>query len=277
MNHGRPRNIQETSLLPTMLEHELITEVLLLHSNPPTAFHYEHPKVRNINATLENAKMGLSLRFWFCGTEATNEWVILVDDDMLIPRETFDSITNEFAQNTHRIVGIFGRTWSYWMHQGIIGNGYNTRRIKGEAEVVLTKLMIMERDICPYFHRYSHLMDDIVADSVPFWNGEDIFMSLVANHVYANNQKYPIETQLMAKMGKNNYAMPWLSFKDVDKVMPELHEAYGKGGISGNARTIQFWSPQWWKKDSGILHLRYRGTLWKEARKRLANQPLLEV
>ena len=84
MNHARPRNIQESELLPTLLANPLITEVLLLHSNPKTAFHYQHTKVQNINATLENAKMGLSLRFWFAGHKATNEWILLVDDELMI-------------------------------------------------------------------------------------------------------------------------------------------------------------------------------------------------
>ena len=278
MNHARPRNIQESSLLPTLLENEHITEVLLLQSNPSLTFEYQHPKVKNINSTLENEKMGLSLRFWFCGRAAKNEWVILVDDDMLVPKSTLEGMIAEFAQNPNRIVGIYGRTLSLWYKTAPVTRGYNTRKIRGPAEVVLTKLMIMERDICPYFHEFSHLVDDLTVTSHPYWNGEDIFMSLVANHVYGHSKKYDKQTRYLAQRGENNFAMPWLP---VGEVGDAYTESDGHLDISGNFEIKQIprpWDTTWRQGlRKAFLHLLYRGELWNEAKERLIHQPVAEI
>jgi hypothetical protein len=279
MNHARPRNIQESPLLPTLLENEHITEVLLLHSNPPLAFEYRHSKVKNINATLENAKLGLSLRFWFCGVASKNDWVILVDDDMLVPQSTLQGLIDEFTQNPNRIVGIYGRTLSLYYKTAPITKGYNTRNVQGPTEVVLTKMMIMERNICPYFHEYAHLVDDLTVTSHPHWNGEDIFMSLVANHVYGHGKQYDTRTQFLANRGQNNYAMPWLPVSDVEDKYKDANESDGHLDVSGNFNHKQFrpWDSKWRQNlHKAFSHLWYRGDLWKKARKRLKKQPIVE-
>lgn len=277
MNHARPRNLQKSSLLPTLLENEHITEVLLLHSNPPNAFVYDHPKVRNINATRENAEMGLSLRFWFCGQSSSNDWNLIVDDDMLIPPSTLNALIEEYAKNPHRIVGVYGRMWSRLYKTGLFTHGYNTHNVKGPAEVVLTKVMLMERHICSHFHFFSSLVDDITADSHPHWNGEDIFMSLVANHIYANGPYHPT-TKYLASTRQNNYAMAWLPVGDVGDTYadPNVSDADGALDVSGNVHSFQPWSAQWRHRlHKGFMHLWYRGHLWTKAKERLAKQPVV--
>ena len=77
VNHSRPRMIQESSLMSTLIGHPNVGEIVLLHANPKTRFEYVHDKVVNIDATNENDEMGLSLRFFFC-QYAKYEWVIQV-------------------------------------------------------------------------------------------------------------------------------------------------------------------------------------------------------
>ena len=261
MNHSRPRMIKESSLMLTLLAHSSIDEVLLCHSNSQTQFQYNHPKVKNINAIEANHKMGLSLRFHFC-KHAKNEWVIMVDDDQEMSPTALDELISEFVTNPHRIVGRYGRGYTPT-------TGYRTTLLQGDVEVVLTKFMILERPLCDAFFQYQHLVQDIVFKSFspPLWNGEDIFMSLVANHVY----KVPFHGPY------NNYAIPmdvWEasdSYKDDD---------LGRNDVSGNMNRHSVW------KDglTGYLravghsdsHLKYRGHLWGMAKQRLADLHDLE-
>ena len=108
MNHSRPRMIQNSRLVPTLLHHPSVEEVVMLHTNPKTAFKLVHPKVVNIDATQENDQMGLSLRFYFCQL-VKNDWVLHLDDDMEFTEKSLNEMLSEFAKNTKRIVGRFGR------------------------------------------------------------------------------------------------------------------------------------------------------------------------
>lgn len=226
MNYSRPRMIQESSLMRTILAHPNVGEVVMLHSNPKTKFEFVHPKVVNIDATRENDEMGLSLRFYFCQM-ASNDWVIHVDDDMEFSLATLSELLIEFNSNPKRIVGRFGRNLKKksWF------NGYSSRNTHAVSDVILTKLMVMERDMCSAFFEYAHLiMEDIVLNEGegPLWNGEDIFMSLVANFKYGH---------------KANYAMDWLQVTSA----PEELKEYDNGNldISGGLEGIYLWDWHW--------------------------------
>lgn len=252
MNYSRPRMIQESSLMRTLLSHPNVGEILLLHANPKTRFEFVHEKVVNVDATQENDEMGLSLRFYF-SQMAKHEWVIHVDDDMEFDENVLNELLIEFNKNTNRIVGRFGRN----LNEGGWFNGYSSSNTHKQTDVVLTKLMIMERDLCTSFFEYAHLIwEDIVLNQGegPMWNGEDIFMSLVANHVYG---------------GKGNYAMDWLDVRSAPNSLKDYEN--GKLDISGGYSGYRFWSWEWWQS---LLrrnrHYSYRGMLWRAAESRLA-------
>ena len=254
MNHSRPRMIKESTLVPTLLQHPSVEEVVILHTNPKTQFNFVHPKVINIDATKENDQMGLSVRFYFCQL-VKSDWVLHVDDDMEFTEKTLNEMLSEFAKDTKRIVGRYGRD----RKEGYHFNGYYSKDSTRETEVILTKFMVMERDTCSAFFQYSHLIwEDIILNNGegPLWNGEDIFMSLVSNHVYGYVG------------GSNNYAMDWL---DVWSAPEELKDySNGKYDISGGYSGIRFWDFNWWRSLlNRNRHYSYRGKLWKEARDRL--------
>mmetsp|Transcript_57757 Transcript_57757/g.141067 ORF Transcript_57757/g.141067 Transcript_57757/m.141067 type:complete len:365 (+) Transcript_57757:115-1209(+) len=302
MNYSRPRMIRESSMMRTLLAHPNIDEVLLLHSNPSTAFELVHPKVKNVDAIEHNKEMGLSLRFYFCQM-ASNQWVLHLDDDMEFTTEALNEILIEYSRNPKRIVGRFGRNL---MRGPNSFNGYNSKNTHKSTEVVLTKLMVMERDVCTAFFEYSHLVwSEIVHNGEgPLWNGEDIFMSLVANHVYAKQKGKANDGSTYmngggGKTGKslgsssrsttssssssssattttidgttepfNNYAMDWLDVWQADDSLKDYDN--GKYDISGGMEGIRFWNWRWWQT---LLrrnrHYSYRGKLWKLARARL--------
>lgn len=257
MNYSRPRMIRESTMMRTLLSHPNVDEVLLLHANPKTAFEFVHPKVKNVDAIEHNNEMGLSLRFYFCQT-AENKWVLHLDDDMEFTTEALNELLIEYGRNPKRIVGRFGRD----LTPGNSFRGYNSQSRHKSTEVVLTKLMLMERDTCSKFFEYAHLVwnDVVLHDGEgPLWNGEDIFMSLVANHVYGrpkDGSKF------------NNYAMDWLDVWQADDSLKDYDN--GKYDISGGMRGIRFWDWRWWQT---LLrrnrHYSYRGRLWQIARDRL--------
>ena len=257
MNFTRPRMIRESSLLPTLLSHPSVDEVILLHGKAETAFEFVHPKVINIDARTMNESMGLALRFYYCQL-VQNDWVLHVDDDMEFSTRTLTELLSEFSKNTQRIVGKWGRNYNNRWGAGKAFQGYWSKNSHKGSEVILTKFMAMERSTCSAFFRYAHLIweDIIVAGGEkPLWNGEDIFMSLVANHVYQQGSR-------------NNYAMDWLKVSDANDSLKDYTN--GKLDISGGFEGFRIWDYQWWLS---LLrrnkHYSYRGKLWKAARDRL--------
>mmetsp|Transcript_32175 Transcript_32175/g.58192 ORF Transcript_32175/g.58192 Transcript_32175/m.58192 type:complete len:404 (-) Transcript_32175:197-1408(-) len=253
INYSRPRMVRDSSLMRTLLAHPNVDEVLLLHANPKTAFEFVHPKVVNIDATRQNDEIGLSLRFYFCQL-AKHDWILHVDDDMQFPTSTLNELLIEYSRNPKRIVGRFGRD----LKLGNSFNGYSSSNSHKSTEVILTKLMAMEKSTCSAFFDYSHLIwDDVVLTSGegPLWNGEDIFMSLVANHVYGQGDS-------------NNFAMDWLDVWQASDSLKDYDN--GKLDISGGMKGYRLWDWQWWQS---VLrrnrHYSYRGQLWQTAKQRL--------
>jgi len=208
--------------------------------------------------------MGLSLRFYFCQL-AKNDWVMHVDDDMEFTTTTLNDLLIEFGRNSRRIIGRFGRD----LHQGGSFNGYSSSNRHKSSEVILTKIMIMERKTCSAFFEYAHLLwnDVVIQDGEgPLWNGEDIFMSLVANHIYGK-----------PKDGSefSNYAMDWLDVWEADESLKDYDD--GKLDISGGLNGYRIWDWRWWQTlMRRNRHYSYRGRLWQTAKARLGelNHPL---
>ena len=263
MNYSRPRMLQESNLISTLGNHPNIAEILLCHANPKTKFHHAHPKVRNLDAVEANQQYGLSLRFRFAASEAKYPWVIHVDDDQELSAAAISQLLAEFSTDSHRIVGRYGRSFSlFWNPQR---HGYNTRTILGPVEVVLTKFMVMETRLCQYFVDYQYLIDpETLAESHPLWNGEDIFMSLVANHVYG----VPLEGPY------RNYAFNLNVWEASDALKDDDS---GTNDVSGNMDRHRLWNVGWtayWAaRRKAQLHTAYRGRLWESAKHKLSQLP----
>jgi len=251
--------------LSTLLDHPHVGEVLLCHSNPRTQFSYSHPKVKNIDAIVENTERGLALRFYFCYMAASYEYVIIVDDDQEVTPTAIDTLLQTFAAHPDRIVGRYGRTYSpNWDRRN---HGYNTRTVFGNVEVVLTKFLVAPRDFCGNFLRYESIVQDLLPESHPLWNGEDIFFSLVANHVNRVPMEGPYRNMAVFFGGVSEASN---DYKDDDA---------GVHDISGNMdRHVWYravWSHETWGDYTLAVHrarnhTAYRGTLWGTARERLA-------
>ena len=51
----------------------------------------------------------LTGRFMISGANATQPWVVVMDDDILPSQEALDNLINAFEENPNRIVGKWGR------------------------------------------------------------------------------------------------------------------------------------------------------------------------
>jgi len=136
----------------------------------------------------------------------------------------------------------------------LFSDGYNTVERDGVCEVVLTKFMLMEQSICKAFGEHKGIVEDsVIRYSKPYWNGEDIFMSLVANHVYGYEKKREYR----------NRAYPHLNVFDVNDLEKE-------SGISGSHSGFRPWSSKWWSTlNNHLVHKSYRGQFWNAARNEL--------
>jgi len=288
MNHNRPRMVRDSALLRTLVEHPAVTEVLLCHSNPRTKFRYDHPKVRNVDAVEANREMGLSLRFHYC-RQASNDAVVHVDDDQELTPKSVDALLREFARDPRRIVGKYGRSYNFWTSPHRYG--YDTATISGDVEVVLTKLLVLQRSVCDAFFRYKHLVeDDLVRPfSRPLWNGEDIFINLVANRVYGvpfdgpyNNYAFG-GTATASSNADNNGVDGEDDSSSPDLDVWEAPDTYkdddtGEHDVSGNMDRHRPWNvglANWWRAYvRSQQHAAYRGRLWYEAKRRLYGTPV---
>ena len=244
LNWGRP--LAARALVDKLMQHRLVSEVIVSHGRPATAFQHAHPHVRSFDDHELNEHVGLMRRFIRCAS-ATEPWVIHIDDDVLPSPSDVDQLVLEFARDPKRIVGSHGR-------QLLAGQVYTATHCTGECPAVLTKFMVMERDLCRAVVEHSSLVDDVARSGSPMWNGEDIFASLVATHEY----KRP------------NYAVPGLRLAEVKD------DASAAVAISANVKGFQFWSPLWWRAVGKLVaHYRHRTRMWHTATERLASAPVI--
>lgn len=268
MNHDRPYLLKHSTLLRTLTAHPSISEVLVLHSKPDTSFdnrslkhqldapHLE--KLRHMDVQEKDKDIGLALRFHYCAEAVENELVMIVDDDMELDSTGVSELVLEMEKNSKRIVGHYGRAYNHW---DVFGrHGYSTWNVYGNVEVVLTKVMILERSVCKEFGKYRGIVDDLVQESTPKWNGEDIFVNLVANRMYGVPPEGPYK----------NYAIPDLPVWEALEA-----EFLDEISVSGNMDRTTIWKDGvnlWWKNAmKAQAHTNYRGRLWQTAKQRLAN------
>lgn len=259
LNEARPKTLQSSSLMPTLLQHPSVQEVVLLHTNPQSSFSWNHKKIVNIDASQEADEMGLSAKFYFCQL-AQSDWVLFIQDNLEFQDKTLNELLVEYAKNPKRIVGKYGKDAQSGssLYQTFY-HGYSSQDAERDIEVILSQFMVMERSMCSRFFEYSHLIwEDVVVSNGegPLWNGEDIFMSLVANHVYDHDG------------GKNNYAMPWLDVREVSEEVEDYRYETSKFDLNGSK--YRFWDFHWWiTLMNRHRHYSYREKLWKKARDRL--------
>ena len=322
MNHARPYLLQQSKLLTTLVTHPNVQSIYILHSNPHTKFNNEqlvshfiqndtvsavslpvllNQKIHHIDAVTRNEQMGLAIRFHYCAVLCNStKYVLHIDDDMEFDSHSvLNTLIQYMNQNSKRIVGHYGRAYNEWTAP--FRHGYDTKTIYGNVEVVLTKILLLEQILCQEFFKHTHLVHDILnttSDGIVKWNGEDIFMNLVANHYYHVPMYGPY----------NNYAIADLDVWDVDTTLFDhpiskqdttiqtqqqqqlrhnsknvdipstsstttTTEVVLENAISGNMDRNRIWNVGWYQwyiaYQKAQSHTKYRGLLWYTTKQRL--------
>jgi hypothetical protein len=287
MNHNRPTLLRDSRLIRTLVQHPQVGQILLLHSNPDTSFNNTylldngrhdvdnddneewqrllHTKLQHVDAVELNREIGLAIRFQYCHSHVHLDWVMLVDDDMECQATAISALVDLMQANPHRIVGKYGRTMGHSSNGGI----YRLKNTYGPVEIVLTKFMMMEKVVCDAFVRYQHLMDDLSSNSRPIWNGEDIFVNLVANRLYQVPPNGPY----------TNLAMQQLPVWDITDA--QLLRKSATGSVSGNPGIQTLWRTSlwdWWAlRQKTQRHREQRSQMWRLGKERLAQVDVVAV
>lgn len=189
LNWKRPNNIKSL-ILPQLLKCNIVGEIIISHGLQLSSFTFNHPKVVHRNDHYLNIKYGLLLRF-IAGISTKYPNILIMDDDIIAYPLTITNMYNVYKKNNSITVGRFGRK---------ITNKYDYSCLDIDskytfAPIVLTSLVIINKKLCYTIlekcNQHPNLIEFVKTNSIPLWNGEDIFMSFISNKIY---NKQPIIT-----------------------------------------------------------------------------------
>ena len=184
LNWKRPSNIKD-KILPYIENNYLIDEIIISHGREDTIFEYQS-SVKNIihreDSELNNT-FGLSLRF-LAALTSKNKFIMFMDDDEIIANDEIEKCYHQIKNNKNiGIIGKYGRK--------LYKNGneylYNFHNVQGISDIILTKFMILKKKLIYDFFDNSLFIEHLQKNAKPFWNGEDIFISLLSRKRYGNN------------------------------------------------------------------------------------------
>ena len=183
--------------MPNTFPKIIIGEIIISHGKQSTYFncYSNNIPIHNRKDWDLNKTFGLSLRF-IAGQTAKYKTLVFIDDDLIVHPATITNMYKEYLNNYPCMVGRFGR----YIDRGL---NYDSRDVPDNIKstpILLTSLLMMDKSLCDNFFRYSDLISKYVFNnSVPLWNGEDIFLSLIAIKLYnkwgilvAHPKYYPI-------------------------------------------------------------------------------------
>lgn len=179
LNWKRKKNV--IFIVNNMANFNCINEILISNGNKNHSVEkndfIETNKIKIFDDSDINNNYGLELRY-VNALRANNDNVIIMDDDLLIAENELNKLIDEFKKNPKRIVGKWGRN---------IENEYNLRNCYNSVDVVLTKLLICRKKLFNLFFICKPLVEEIYKTGVPYGNGEDIFLSFIANIYFKCN------------------------------------------------------------------------------------------
>ena len=175
LNWQRPYNLQSI-MLPILEKCSLINEIIISHGRQDTMFDYESDKCRIVHRRDygdNNREYGLALRFLAC-EDASNDIILLLDDDIVIPESSLRALCNEFARDLEVLHSLYGRSPDGELR-------YNDRMRFGEVTYAVCSTTLLPKRLTSLFFECVPLVaGSELENRWPFWGSEDLFMSLVA-------------------------------------------------------------------------------------------------
>ena len=176
LNYSRPSNIKDF-IIPSLQKYGIVNEIIISHGKQESVFKSKHNKVTNLyHQGSMNKEFGLTLRF-VSGAEAKNDYVMIMDDDILPSEQTVQNLYDK-VKKREGIYGLYGR----YLDENM---GYNKTNAFGKVPIVLTRCLICTKDMCQYFvDNFRDYETEKIRNSKPYWNGEDILFSLLSIKKY---------------------------------------------------------------------------------------------
>ena len=187
LNWKRPDNIKK-HILPYLENNSYIDEIIISHGREDTIFDYvsENKNVIHRYDSKLNQSLGLSLRF-LAALTCQNKIIMFMDDDEIIFNDDIYRCYNTIKNNKNiGIIGKYGRKLYKENNKYI----YNFHNVNGISDIILTKFMLLKKNIIYDFFYNSIYVEHLQKTAKPFWNGEDIFISLLARKKYGNKSLF---------------------------------------------------------------------------------------
>jgi len=119
-----------------------------------------------------NKEYGLTLRF-LSALEAKNDYVMIMDDDIIPSAEMVKILAWKVRQEPDIIHGVYGRD--------VKDDGYSYENVFGQVPIVLTRCLMTTKSKCQYFmDNFRSYETEQIKKAKPYWNGEDILFSLLS-------------------------------------------------------------------------------------------------
>lgn len=180
LNFNRPNFIKH-NIVPQLNKYHSIDDIIISNGKKETSLDIPETNCLEHHQNL-NKEYGLSLRF-LSALEAKNDYVLIIDDDIIPSQETVEFLLSKIKEDPNRIYGIYGRN----IHKY---TGYDYTNVFGEVPIVLTRCLICTKEMCKYYiDNFRQYESEKIKNSKPYWNGEDILFSLMSIKKY---DKLPI-------------------------------------------------------------------------------------
>jgi len=174
-NWGRAYNLKRL-VLPVLEQCDCVDEIIITHGRRDTAFDYESARCRIVHRLDDgdiNRRHGLARRF-VAAAAARNDTVLSLDDDIVIPESSLLALHEHYLRDPDIIHSLYGRDPDRrHRYCDLVRNGAVTYALTGAA--------LLPKRLADAFFEHAPLVEALVREhSEPLWNGEDLFMSLVA-------------------------------------------------------------------------------------------------
>lgn len=173
LNYKRPRNLVE-HIIPSLLKNELIAKVIVSHALRDTCFdtYVYNDRLLQLKRFEDQKRVGMYCRF-LAAEKANTECIAFQDDDFVVDNNSIKLCYEQWLEDKHSIHGVTGRV--------ITENTYIPKDTpSAHVPVILPHFAMTSNLTIKKVMELAPLVAPYVQDCSPIWNGEDIFLSIVA-------------------------------------------------------------------------------------------------
>lgn len=162
---------------------DLIDQIIIYHAKKETQFDYMSINrsiyVNNIFNEKDEERYVLFNRYTQPAKYAFNNCILIVDDDVIPNREILMATKASWEKNKMNTHGVRGRVC-----EGSPKYTYSFRDLTGErAPIILTSFLMTSLDLIKLCIKEEPRFYETAKNYIPVWNGEDIFLSILAMSV----------------------------------------------------------------------------------------------